>query len=84
VATAPSTIERFKQAVEEEWRNPQMAAAYRKWDRDESEWGRAASDFIIDRAELTPGLKVLDVGSAHGEPGIAIAEVVGPSGHKRA
>jgi ubiquinone/menaquinone biosynthesis C-methylase UbiE len=73
-------IQRFKREVEQEWQNPQVTAAYRKWDRDESEWGRAARDFIIDRAKLAPGMSVLDVGSAHGEPGIAIAETVGPSG----
>jgi ubiquinone/menaquinone biosynthesis C-methylase UbiE len=75
-----STYERFKRAVEDEWRNPQVTAAYRKWDRDESEWGRAARELIIDRASLRPGLRVLDIGSAHGEPGIAIASAVGPSG----
>jgi ubiquinone/menaquinone biosynthesis C-methylase UbiE len=72
--------ERFKREVEQEWRNPLVTAAYRKWDREESEWGRAARDFIIDRARLAPGMNVLDVGSAHGEPGIAIAETVGPNG----
>jgi enediyne biosynthesis protein CalE5 len=74
------SIQRFKREVEREWRNPQVTAAYRKWDRDESEWGRAARDFIINLAKLAPGMSVLDVGSAHGEPGIAIAETVGPSG----
>src|SRR5690606_10563715 len=57
-----------------------QTAAYRKWSRDESESGRAARDLIIDRARLAPGMSVLDVGSAHGEPGIGIAESVGPSG----
>lgn len=73
-------IQRFKHEVEREWRNPQVTAAYRKWDRDESAWGRAARDIIIDRANLVPAMSVLDVGSAHGEPGIAIAETVGPNG----
>jgi ubiquinone/menaquinone biosynthesis C-methylase UbiE len=81
MATDRATIERFTRAVEEEWRSPQVTAAYRKWDRDESEWGRAARDLIIERADLAPGLNVLDVGSAHGEPGIAIAEALGLSGH---
>jgi hypothetical protein len=44
----PGTLERFKRAVEEEWRNPQVTAAYRKWDQEESDWGRAARDLIID------------------------------------
>jgi ubiquinone/menaquinone biosynthesis C-methylase UbiE len=58
-----------------------VTAAYRKWDSQESEWGGAARDLIIDRAKLAPGLQVLDIGSAHGEPGIAIAEAIGPMGH---
>jgi ubiquinone/menaquinone biosynthesis C-methylase UbiE len=81
MAADAATIERFRRAVEDEWRNPQVTAAYRKWDRDETAWGRAARDFLIDRAELAPGMNVLDIGSAHGEPGIAIAEALGPSGH---
>jgi len=81
VPTDPVTFERFKRAVEDEWRNPQVTAAYRKWDREDSDWGQAARDLIVDRAALTPGLDVLDIGSAHGEPGLAIAEAVGPSGH---
>lgn len=74
-------IQRFKREVEQEWRDPQVTAAYRKWNHEESEWGRAARDFIINRAKLAPGMRVLDIGSAHGEPGIAIAETVGPGGH---
>jgi len=78
--TDTGKFERFRRAVEEEWRDPRVTAAYRKWDRHESEWGRAARDLIIDRAGLAPGHQVLDIGSAHGEPGIAIAEAIGPSG----
>ena len=63
--------------VEEEWQNPQVALTYRKWDRDESERGRTARELIIERAELTAGLCILDVGSGHGEPAPAIAEKVG-------
>jgi ubiquinone/menaquinone biosynthesis C-methylase UbiE len=36
---------------------------------------------MLERAQLAPGMKVLDLGSAHGEPGLAIAEAVGPDGH---
>jgi ubiquinone/menaquinone biosynthesis C-methylase UbiE len=75
------TFERFRRSVEEEWRNPAVTAAYRKWSREESEWGRAAADLIIAHADLAPGHRVLDIGSAHGEPGIAIAETIGPDGH---
>jgi cyclopropane fatty-acyl-phospholipid synthase-like methyltransferase len=70
-------VERFMRQVEEEWQNTQVALAYRKWDRDESEWGRTARELIIERAKLPAGLCILDVGSGHGEPAPAIAENVG-------
>jgi ubiquinone/menaquinone biosynthesis C-methylase UbiE len=73
-------VQRFKREVEREWRSSQVSAAYRKWSREESYWGRAARELIVDRASLAPGMRVLDVGSAHGEPGLAIAESVGPRG----
>jgi ubiquinone/menaquinone biosynthesis C-methylase UbiE len=75
------TFERFRRSVEEEWRNPTVTAAYQKWSREESEWGRAAADLLIARADLARGHQVLDIGSAHGEPGIAIAQTIGPEGH---
>jgi SAM-dependent methyltransferase len=75
------TFERFRRGVEEEWRDPIVTAAYRKWSREESEWGRAAADLLIARADLAAGQQILDIGSAHGEPGIKIAEHVGPDGH---
>ena len=40
MTTDGSRIERFKQQVAEEWRDPRVTDAYRKWNRDESEWGR--------------------------------------------
>ena len=80
MTTDRASIDRFKHRIDEEWRDPRVTDGYRMWDRHESEWGRAASDVIIDRAKLAPDLNVLDIGSAHGEPGLAIAERVGPQG----
>jgi ubiquinone/menaquinone biosynthesis C-methylase UbiE len=76
-----TVIARFKRQVEEEWQNPVVAAAYRKWSREEAEWGRGARELMLERAQLAPGMRVLDLGSAHGEPGLAIAAAVGPEGH---
>jgi ubiquinone/menaquinone biosynthesis C-methylase UbiE len=76
-----AAVARFKQQVEDEWQNPVVEAAYRKWSREEAEWGREARELMLERAQLAPGMKVLDLGSAHGEPGLAIAEAVGRDGH---
>ena len=59
MTSAGSRIQQFKQQVEEEWRDPRVTAAYRKWDRDESEWGRSANALIIARAGITAGANVL-------------------------
>lgn len=71
-------IEKIKRAVEDEWRDPRVTAAYHKWGAEETEWGAALRDFMIERADLRSGLDVLDIGSAHGEPGLAIAAAVRP------
>ena len=71
-------VERFKRQVEEEWQNPQVASGYRKWSAEEAEWGRGARDLIIAQAKLASGMNVLDVGSAHGEPALAVARAVQP------
>lgn len=80
--TPPSreAIERFKRQIEGEWQNPELSAAYRKWDHEEAEWGRAARSLIVERARLEPGMEVLDLASGHGEPALTIADVVGPEG----
>ena len=80
MSNAEAVVARFKREVEDEWRNPVVATAYRTWSREEAEWGRQARELMLKRAQLAPGMKVLDLGSAHGEPGLAIAETVGPQG----
>ena len=69
MSSDPQTIERFKRAVEDEWRDPRVTAGYRKWDVQETAWGVPLRDFLLERAELERGVDVLDIGSAHGEPG---------------
>jgi ubiquinone/menaquinone biosynthesis C-methylase UbiE len=75
------SVARFKRQVAEEWGNPVVSAGYRKWSREEAEWGRAAGELMVQRLRLAPGMKVLDVGSAHGEPGLAVARAVGVDRH---
>lgn len=72
---------RIRQAIHEEWQSPEIAAAYRKWDERETAWGSAATDLLVARASVAPGMAVLDLASGHGEPAIALARAVGPTGH---
>lgn len=73
--------ERLKERIRNEWNAPALVAAYRKWDKEETSWGREATEVIVQRANLQPGMKVLDLASGHGEPSLALARAVGPEGH---
>jgi ubiquinone/menaquinone biosynthesis C-methylase UbiE len=73
--------ERLKERISKEWNAPALVAAYRKWDKEESAWGREATEVIVQRANLEPGMTVLDLASGHGEPSLALAQAVGPEGH---
>ncbi len=73
--------ERLKERIRREWASPALVAAYRKWDKEESSWGREATEVIVQRAKLQPGMNVLDLASGHGEPSLALAWAVGPEGH---
>jgi ubiquinone/menaquinone biosynthesis C-methylase UbiE len=76
-----SRIERFKQEIYDEWQSPEIVAAYRTWNAQEVAWGSAATALIVARARVGPGMTVLDLASGHGEPALALAEAVGPTGH---
>lgn len=75
------TKERLKERIRKEWNAPALVAAYRKWDKEETSWGREATEVIVQRANLQPGMNVLDLASGHGEPSLALARAVGPEGH---
>ncbi len=65
-------IQRFKQQITEEWQNPAIVAAYRKWSAEEAAWGEEAGRRIVERAQVEPGMGVLDLASG------ALARAVGP------
>ncbi len=74
-------VERFKRQTYDEWQSPEIAAAYRKWEAQETAWGSKATELIVERARVAPGMTVLDLASGHGEPALALARAVGPTGH---
>ncbi len=81
IRESTTLTEKYRRQIRDEWTNPQLVAAYHRWGDQEAAWGSALRDLIIDRATLAAGHDVLDVASGHGEPALAIAAVVGPSGH---
>jgi ubiquinone/menaquinone biosynthesis C-methylase UbiE len=59
----------------------EAAPGWRKWRNEFELQSRAATSLILDRAQLTPGARVLDLASGAGQPAASIAQAVGPHGH---
>ena len=57
-----------------------MVAA-EKWKAKSAVLGSAVTQALVEYAEPAPGMQVLDLASGTGEPGISLAQRVGPSGH---
>ncbi len=62
------------------WTDTALISAHRKWGRHEAETFRDATELIVQRAVVEPGMDVLDLASGTGEPALALARRVGPSG----
>ena len=80
-AADPAKIEKFREKLHEEWTDRQTVAAWRKWQAQLSAFTRAATEALLESAQLRPGMRVLDLASGVGDPALSVAEAVGPSGH---
>jgi len=76
----PSSTERWKESVRREWTETDKVAAWRKWYPQFVEWTRAATETIVEAAQVKPGMRVLDVASGTGEPALTLAGAVAPTG----
>ncbi len=70
----------FKARMRAEWRS--AAAGWRKWHDvvEAEEGGQLHSATLVELARIGPGAVVLDVAGGYGEPSLAAACAVGPSG----
>lgn len=81
ITPTDARIERWKQAVRDEWQHEGKAAAWLRWHPKFSEAFGSAREALLEVARPAPGMAVLDVGGGSGEPGFALAKLVGPEGH---
>jgi ubiquinone/menaquinone biosynthesis C-methylase UbiE len=81
--TAPeqAKVERWREKLRQEWTDEETVAAWRKWHTQLSAFTRGATAAVVEAAQLRPGMRVLDLASGVGDPALAIAEAVGPTGH---
>ncbi|HEY7909293.1 MAG TPA: class I SAM-dependent methyltransferase [Thermomicrobiales bacterium] len=67
-------------AASDDWNWAERAAAWRRWHPILTEWWRSLTDLIVERADIRPGMAVLDLASGTGEPALTLAPLVGPEG----
>ena len=73
-----SATPNHKEVVREEW--TAAAPFWRKWNQKLATQSRAATDLVVNGAELLPGMHVLDLASGTGEPALSLAKAVGSGG----
>ncbi len=74
-----SNTERYKEDVRRDWTDG--VAGWRKWNAQFAVMTRAATEAIVEAAQVKPGMQVLDLASGAGEPALTLAEAVSPTGH---
>ena len=67
-----------RETIRQEW----LAAApfWKKWYSKLAHQSRHATELVVQGAQLSPGLQVLDLASGNGEPCLSVAVAVGPQG----
>jgi SAM-dependent methyltransferase len=74
-------IKKFESKVKTEWLDDATCAAWRKWhDKSVHFWGELTRE-LLAVAQLAPGQRVLDLAGGTGDPALAVAAAVGPTGH---
>jgi ubiquinone/menaquinone biosynthesis C-methylase UbiE len=78
MSTPSSPASDPRETIREEW---SAAAQYwKKWHGKLVEQSRRATELVVEGANLSPGLHVLDLACGTGEPSLTIAEAVGQRG----
>jgi ubiquinone/menaquinone biosynthesis C-methylase UbiE len=76
---APSGAE-FYERVRKDWDDPRTIAAWRKWSRMRGETFAAVTRALVEAVGAAPGHAILDIASGAGQPALALAAAVAPSG----
>jgi ubiquinone/menaquinone biosynthesis C-methylase UbiE len=63
------------------WSSSYRLIAAEKWRAKSAVLGSAVTEALVEYAQPRPGMQVLDLACGTGEPGISVAQRVGPEGH---
>jgi len=70
----------FHERVQKDWDDPRTVAAWRKWSRIRGETFAAVTQVLVEAAGASPGQAILDIASGAGQPALALAAAVAPTG----
>src|SRR5579862_8725787 len=70
-----------KSEAEPGWGSQYRLVASEKWKAKSAAMGTPVTNALVDYAQPSPGMHVLDLASGTGEPAITLATRVGPAGH---
>ena len=76
--SSQNPIPNYKEMVRQEWTG--AAPLWQKWNHKFVIQTRAATELVVQGAQVVSGMKVLDLASGTGEPALSLAKVVGPQG----
>jgi SAM-dependent methyltransferase len=62
------------------WSSSYRLIASEKWKAKSAAMGKAVTEAVVEYSRPMPGMRVLDLASGTGEPGISLARRVGPQG----
>ncbi|MGB7848544.1 MAG: class I SAM-dependent methyltransferase [Candidatus Acidiferrum sp.] len=75
----PPAVENIRETIRREWQ--EAAPLWKKWYMKLAIQSRAATELVLQGADLAPNLKVLDLACGSGEPALSVATSVEPDGH---
>ncbi|MBZ5541816.1 MAG: class I SAM-dependent methyltransferase [Acidobacteriia bacterium] len=78
MSTRPNNPADIKETVRQEWTG--AAPLWKKWNHKSVVQSHAATQLVVQGAELQPGMHVLDLASGTGEPSLSLAKAVGSAG----
>jgi len=78
MTASQNSVPDHKETMRQEWAG--AASAWRKWAPKLAAQSRAATELVVQGAELAPGMHVLDLASGTGEPALSVAKAVGKQG----
>lgn len=78
---SPLELERHRARVHAEWTDEATVRAWQRWHRHLMGSFRELTEALIAAADLRQGQRVLDLACGTGDPALAIAGRLGPTGH---